>query len=199
MKDTRNKRKRRSCYHRLRARYIEAQRARRGNPAASAATQLLAIFAVVIGRAPLLPATPVSPRYSPPQLSPAAGHRTAMARRMGVPARYLDLVLSQDQVPYAVLFNHIRQGGILRRDGMIELRKRIPEAALDWLDYVEKWDRWSELLRCHVAKEQEDLTDVRVLKSTVRWLEHLRDNAPVQPGTTLETTGGDTDPQKPKT
>ncbi len=162
MKDLRKKRKRRNCYHRLRARYIEAQRARRGNPTASAATQLLAIFAVVIGRAPLLPATPVSHRYSPPQLSPAAAHRTAMARRMGVPVRYLDLVLSQGQVPYAVLFKHIRQGDVLRR-------------------------------------EQDDLTDVRVLKATVRWLEHLKDNAPAQPGTTLETTGGDTDPQKPKT
>lgn len=199
MKDLRDKRKRRNCYHKLRARYIEAQRARRGNPAASAATQLLAIFAVVLGRAPLLTTTPVSHRYSPPQLSPAAAHRTAMARRMGVPVRYLDLVLSQGLVPYAVLFNHIRQGGVLRRDAMIELRKRIPEASLDWLDYVEKCDRWSELVRCHVAKEQEDLTDVRVLESAVRWLEHLKGTASLQPGTTLETTGGDTDPQKPKT
>ncbi|MGO6702245.1 hypothetical protein ACCS33_22775 [Rhizobium ruizarguesonis] len=198
MKEPRHKLKRRNCYDRLRARYLQAQRARRTDPAASAAMQLLVIFATIFGRLPLPTIARVNARYTPPLLSPAATQRTEMARRMGVPFRYLDLVLSQGQVPYGVLFNHIRQGGVLRRDAMMELRKRAPEASLDWLEYIQKWDRWSELLCCYVPKEQEELIDDRVLHSTVRWLEHLRDNANGHPGPVLETHNGDTDPQKPK-
>lgn len=174
MKDTRNKRKRRSCYHRLRARYIEAERARRGNPAASAATQLLAIFAVMIGRLPLQTTAPVNARYTPPQLSPAAAQRREMARRLSVPVRYLDLILSQGQVPYAVLFNHIRQGGVLRRDALTELRKRAPSESLDWLGYVERYGLWSSFIRCLAANGREEDTNIDLLAATLVWMESNR-------------------------
>lgn len=199
MKDLRNKRKRRNCYHRLRARYIEAQRAHRGNPAASAATQLLAIFAVVIGRAPLLPAQPDNLRYTPPSMSPRHAQRLEIARRLDVPPRYVDVVLSQGTVPVNRLFEDVRRGGVSRRDAIVELRKRMPEASLEWLAYIQKSDRWSELTRCYVSNEREDLTEIRVLESTLRWLEHSKGTTADQPSSILEPTGVDTDPQTPKT
>jgi len=174
VKDPRQKKRKRNCYDRLRARFITARRAHRTEPAASAAMQLLAVFTLVFGRMPLSLPVPTNVPYTPPRPSPAALDRADMARRLEVPVRYLDLVLSQGHVPYAVLFDHIRQGGVLRRDAMIELRKRVPEASLDWLDYIQTWERWSDLVRCYTPKEVDEFTDVRVLNSTVSWLENLR-------------------------
>lgn len=198
MKDanSRQRCRRRSCYDRLRMRMIERRRARRANPAQSAALQLLALFSFVV-RGASSAALP-QPSYTPPPMSPRHAQRLELARRLDVAPRYVDIVLSQGAVPYARLFEDVRRGGIARRDAMSELRKRVPEASLDWLDYIQKWERWSELVRCHVPNEREDLTEVRVLESTLRWLEHLRGNSPGRPGAMLETTGVDTDPQKPK-
>lgn len=199
MKDanSRKRGRRRSCYDRLRMHMIERRRARRSNPAQSAALQILALFSFVLRGAssPTLP----SPRYTPPPMSPQHAQRLELARRLDVAPRYVVVLLSQGTVPYERLFEDIRRGGVSRRDAVSQLRKRIPEASLDWLDYIQKWDRWSELVRCHVPNEREDLTEVRVLESTMRWLEHLKGDVPSQPGAMLETTGVDTDPQKPKT
>lgn len=198
MKDPRQKKRKRNCYDRLRARFIAARRAHRADPAASAAMQLLAVFTMVFGRMALSLPAPARVPYSPPRPSPVALNRVEMARRLEVPVRYLDLVLSQGYVPYAVLFAHIRQGGVLRRDAMIELRKRVPEASLDWLDYVQTWERWSDLVRCYVSKEQDESTDVRVLNSTVRWLETLKGGGDLKPAPVVETPNPDDDPQKRK-
>ncbi|MGJ7043658.1 hypothetical protein J2Y63_006944 [Shinella sp. BE166] len=199
MKDanSRKRRRRRSCYDRLRMRMIERRRARRANPAQYAALQLLALFSFILGGA--APPAQALPRYTPPPMSPRHAQRLELARRLDVPSRYVDIFLSQGFVPYARLFEDIRRGGVSRRDAVVQLRKRVPEASLDWLDYIQKWDRWSELLRCYVPHEREDLTDVRVLESTLRWVENLKRSTSGQPGATLETTGVDTDPQKPKT
>lgn len=89
----------------------------------------------------------------------------------------MDLALSQGNVPYSVLFDHIRRGGVLRRDAMIELRKRVPEESLDWLDYIQKLGRWTDLARCYVPREHEEQTDVRVLSSTLAWIEEVRGNS----------------------
>lgn len=198
MKDanTRNRRRRRSCYDRLRMRMVERSRARRSNPAQSAALQLLALFSFLLRGAssPTLP----SPRYTPPPMSPRNAQRLEIARRLDVPPRYVDVVLSQGTVPYARLFEDIRRGGVSRRDAVVQLRKRMPEASLDWLDYIQKSDRWSELARCHLPSAREDLTEVRVLEATLNWLEHLKVTTTDQPDSRPETTGVGSDPQKPK-
>ncbi|MBX5160571.1 hypothetical protein HJB89_26160 [Rhizobium sp. NZLR8] len=194
MKNPRHKNRKRNCFDRLRARFITAKRAPSVDPAASAAMQLLALFTMVFGRMPLSIPAPAYVPYSPPRLSPAALGRADMARRLEVPVRYLDLVLSLGQVPYSVLFDHIRQGGVLRRDALVELRKRVPEASLDWLDHVQTWERWSDLVRCYVPGEQDEITDVRVLNSTVRWFEDLKSDGGRKPGVIVETLSPDGDP-----
>jgi len=169
----RHKRKRRSCYDRLRARFLRASRVHRPDPAGSAVMQLLALFTVLFGRMPLSLPAPAYVPYSPPPPSQAALDRADMARRFGVPIRYLDLVLSTGHVPYSVLFDHIRQGGALRRDAMIELRKRAPEVSLDWLKYIQMHGRWSDLVRCYVPKEQDEQAEVRMLSCTLLWAEEV--------------------------
>ncbi|NKK43481.1 hypothetical protein [Rhizobium leguminosarum] len=202
MKDHRHNRKRRNCYDRLRARYLTAGRARRADPAASASMQLLAIFAMIFGRLPSPITAPANVPYSPPQLSPAAAQRSDMARRLGVPVRYLDLTLSQGHVPYSVLFDHIRHGGVLRRDAMIQLRKRVPEESLDWLDDIQKLGRWTELVRCSVPKEPEEQTDIRMLSATLLWIEETKGQSKSKisstPPSNVEEPNADGDPQKPK-
>lgn len=181
MKDPRHKRKRRNCYDRLRARYLTGRRACRADPAASASMQLLAIFAMIFGRLPSPITAPANVRYSPPQLSPAVAQRSNMARRLGVPVRYVDLTVSQGYVPYSVLFDHIRQGGVLRRDAMIELRKRAPEESLDWLKHVERQELWSNLTRCFVRGESDEDTNIKLLTATLAWIEEAG-----QPKSTFE-------------
>ncbi len=122
----------RTCFDRLRARMITARRARRANPAASAAAQLLAIFTALVGRMPLTPPAPV--RYIAPSVSPAWAERKQLAQGLGVPVRYVEIIMARGEVPYSVLFHHIRGGGVLRRDAMRVLRTRAPEASIDWLD-----------------------------------------------------------------
>lgn len=165
------RRKRRTCYDRLRVRMITARRARRANPAASAAAQLLALFTAMVGRMPLTPPAPV--RYAAPSVSPAWAERKQLAQRLGVPVRYVEITMARGVVPYSVLFHHIRGGGALRRDAMRVLRTRAPEASIDWLDHVEVTGRWSDLLLCFVRGEYEEDTDIKLLKSTIAWLDTL--------------------------
>jgi len=165
----RTTKKSRTCYDRFRKRNLAARRARRNDPAASASIQLLAIFNMIFGRAPLLPQTPVP--YSAPSYSPLSLQRGELARRLGVPHRYLGLIASQGQVPYSLLFEHIGKGGVLRRDALVELRKRAPAASLEWFDHVERWGFWSDLLRCQSPSGFDQDTDVKLLKSTLAWLD----------------------------
>lgn len=165
------RRRRRNCYDRMRAQFLALKRQRRSSPAASASLQLLALFALIFGRLPLPAPAPVHLRYTPPPLSPAERQRTELARRLDVPKRYVATMLSQGRVPYSLLFAHIKEGGLHRRDAFIELRKRAPEASLDWLDHVQKWGLWSSLLLCHVRDGEDADTDLKLLKSTLAWIE----------------------------
>lgn len=204
MKDTAPKKRlrRRTCYDRLRMRTLECRHMARPNPAQSAAQQLLALFVAVFGRIPVPELAPV--RYTPPPMSPRHAQRLDLARRLGVPSRYVDIVLSQGMVPYARLFDDIRRGGTSRRDGLTELRKRVPEASLDWLDHVQRWSLWAELLKCHVPRGIDEDTDTRILKSTLAWIDGKGGGgaagaapAAKQRGDSGPTDDGD-DPSKPK-
>src|SRR5690606_34297291 len=106
MKDTdqKKRRRRRSCYDRLRMRMIERRCMARTNPSQSAAPQLLAVFAVVFSRVPVLAPERPPVSYIPPPMSPRHAQRLDLARRLEVPTRYVDIVLSQGMVPYARLF-----------------------------------------------------------------------------------------------
>ncbi len=168
---TPRRKRRRTCYDRLRARIISARRARRGNPAASAAGQLLTIFAAIVGRMSLAP--PALLRYAAPPATPTWLKRKEMAQRLGIPVRYLDVIMARGSVPYSVLFHHIREGGVLRQDAMRVFRTRAPEASIDWLDHVELTGGWSDLLMCFVRSEYEEDTDIKLLKSTIAWLDTL--------------------------
>ena len=112
--------------------------------------------------------------YCPPPLSPTAARRAELSKRLGIPVRYVDIVMTQGHVPYRILFDHIRRGGVQRRDAMVEFRKRAPEASLDWLDHIQDFEQWPDLVRCYVPGEEVEQTDVRVLNSTLRWLENER-------------------------
>lgn len=176
--------KRRSCYDRIRKQILNARRSRRADPAVSATLQLISIFAVIFGRVPVLASTSSHVPYSPPKPSQSFLENGELARQMCVPRRYLDIVMSQGQVPYTTLFDHIRQGGALRRDALIELRKRIPTASLDWFDHVQKWGCWPDLIRCYAPNGLEEDTNLELLKSTLRWFEQSeRDNVELN-GTT---------------
>ena len=170
MKDanSRKRRSRRSCYDRFRMRMIEHRRARRANPAQSAALQLLAIFSFILKGA--TPLTQPSPRYTPPPMSPRHAQRLELARRLDVAPRYVDIMLSQGVVPYSRLFEDIRRGGVSRRDAMCELRKRAPEASLDWLDEIQKQELWRDLIGCYVASGDDADIDANMLRRTLAWL-----------------------------
>jgi hypothetical protein len=172
---------------------IAARRARRADPATSASAQLLALFAVIVGRMPLTPPAPVI--YVPPPISPAFARRKELARRLGVPVRYVDVAVARGSVPYSVLFHHIREGGVLRRDAMSVLRSRAPDASVEWLDHIERTGRWSDLLMCFVRSEYEEDTDIRILKATLAWLGVQSPNlcvpGPADAGITLTPTPHD--------
>lgn len=165
--NTRRHKRRRSCYDRARNRLLRARRAQRNNPAASAALQMLGIFGFLFGRMPI--ATP-APYVAPPML-PRQEQRNEIARRLGVPTRYLDVVLNRGSVPYALLNQHIRLGGATQRDALNELRKIIPVEALDWLDYVEKHGLWSDLSRCVRVDASDEDIEVQLLKAALAWAE----------------------------
>lgn len=171
MKDanTLKRRRHRSCYDRLRMRMIERGRARRSNSAQSVALQLLALFSFVLRGASS--STLPSPRYTPPSMSYRHAQRLELARRLEVAPRYVDVVISQGVVPYSRLFEDIRRGGVSRRDAMCELRKRAPEASLDWLRHIERWNLWADLMRCFHGTANEEDIDVKLLKSTLAWEE----------------------------
>ena len=165
--DIPGRKRRRTCYDRERKRWLETRRAR--NPAASAALQLLGILGFLFGRVPITAPTPA--RYVAPPMSPRQTQRNEAARHLGVPTRYLDIVLSRGRVPYALLSAHIRLGGATRRDAMNELRKLIPAEALDWLNHVEKRGLWSDLSRCFRADASDEDTHLQLLKATLAWVE----------------------------
>lgn len=161
----------RTCCDRLRARLIAARRKRRADPAASAAAQLLAIFSAIVGR--ISHTAPAPLRYVAPPVTATWSRRKEMAQGLGIPVRYLDVTMACGSVPYSALFNHVREGGVLRQDAMRVLRTRAPEASIDWLDHVELTGRWSDLLMCFVRSEYEEDTDIKLLKSTIAWLDTL--------------------------
>lgn len=172
----RKRTRKRTCYDRLRMRVYTARRASGANPAASVAAQLLAIFTAIFGRLPI----PVPPT-APPKSSGSSFERSDMANRLSIHKRYLDTFLNHGTVPYSVLFAHIRQGGPVRRDAFAELRKKAPEASLDWLNHVERNELWSDLTRCFVRDGSETDTDVKLLKSTLAWTEASKPETNVGP------------------
>lgn len=206
MKDTdpKKRHRRRTCYDRLRMRMLERRRMARPNPAQSAARQLLALFVAVFGRIPVPELVPV--RYTPPPMSRRHAQRLDLARHLGVPSRYVDIVLFHGVVPYARLFDDIRRGGVSRRDALVELRKRVPEASLDWLKHIERWGLWGEILQCHVPRGADQDIDVRILKSTLAWVHGKGGGGDCPPGIVCATKpdgevgplNGDDDPSPSK-
>lgn len=199
---TPRKRRRRTCYDRLRARWLESLRRQRAAPAVSAAAQMMTLFAFVFGRMPLVPALSAPAPYVPPPLSPGHARRIDLARRLGIPSRYLDAVLAQGNMPYSVLFEHLRRGGRSREDAMIMLRQRAPDSCRDWLDHVENWGLWSSLLLCHVRNGADEDTDLKLLRSTLAWLHDPNSSegarGPADAGTAMKPDFEDDDPNKPK-
>lgn len=193
-------RRRRTCWDKLRARSLENRRRRRTDPPTSAAAQLVALVMFLLGRMPLVPAAPVTAHYVPPPMSPEQAQRAVIARRLGIPSRYVDVVLAQGAVPYSILFEHVRRGGRSRDDAITVLRQRAPESCRDWLDHVRDWGLWSELLLCYVRDGDDEDTDFKLLRSTLAWLQDLNsDDGPSSPaaaGTDLKPGPGgeDTDP-----
>lgn len=200
--------RRRTCWDRLRARRLSSQRRRQADPATTAVMQLVTLFAMLFGRMPLAPNTPMSAPYTPPPLSPREAHRRGVARHLGIPTRYVDVVLSQGTVPYPVLFEHIRRGGKSRDDAMSVLRQRAPESCRDWLDHVRNWGLWSQLMLCYVRDGLDEDTDIRLLKSTLAWLEVQNSEdgvpgpagagAPAMPGTGPDEPDPEDDPKPSK-
>lgn len=196
MKDQQpQRRKRRTCYDQFRKRWLKNRRARAANPAASAAMQLLGIFGFLVGRMPIIAPMPMPQRYVAPPMSPRHAQRIETARHLGVPTRYLDIVLKKGKVPYSVLVEHIRLGGATRRDALDELRKTIPADALDWLAYVEKRALWSQLTGCFRTDASDEDTHVLFLKNTLAWVESQKESGS-EPSEPTETKHG-LEPPKP--
>lgn len=210
MKDQNPRRqKRRTCYDQFRKRWRDARRAPSSNPAASAATQLLAIFSFLVGRTPIASPMPAPQRYAAPPMSPRYAQRIEAARRLGVPTRYLDIVIAKGKVPYSLLSEHIRLGGATRRDALDELRTRIPAEALDWFNDIVEQRLWSELSLCFRQDDNEEDTNIRFLQATLSWAERQRKpgDAPsgpadadrkLTPDTAREIEDPEDDPLKPK-
>lgn len=203
------RRKRRTCYDRAWKRWLDARRARTTNPASSAVMQLLGIFGVLLGRVPTVAPMPAPQRYVAPPMSPRRAQKNDVARHLGVPTRYLDIVLAKGRVPYALLSEHIRLGGATRRDALDELRTRIPAGALDWFNDIVKRGLWSELSLCFRQDGNEEDTNIRFLQATLSWAERQRKpgDAPLgpaeadrnlTPSSTREIEDPDDDPLKPK-
>ena len=202
------RKRRQNCWDRFRARMPESRRRRRTDPAISAVMQLLALFVTLFGRMPLVPSVVIPTPYAPPPLSPGEAYRRDIARRLGIPTRYVDVVLARGNVPYSVLFDHVRRGGKSRDDAIKVLRQRAPEPCRDWLDHVEQWGLWSSLLLCHVRNGLDEDTDIKLLKSTLAWLDvgtpddgvpgPAGAGAPATLGTGPHAPAPDEDPKPPK-
>jgi hypothetical protein len=102
------------------------------------------------------------------------------------------VVLSQGTGPYGLLFDHMRRGGRSREDAMKVLRRRAPEACRDWFDHIKDWGLWSELVKCHVRDGMDEDTDIRLLKSTLAWLnvQNFEDGVPGPTGAGAPATTG---------
>ena len=205
--DIARKKRRRTCYDRARKHWLETRRSWTNNPAASAALQVLGIFGFLFGRPTIAPPTPA--RYLAPTMSPKQAQRIDAARHLGIPTRYVDIVLSTGKVPYGLLFEHIRLGGATQRDALDELRKRIPAETLDWFRHVEKRALWSELSLCFRQGDEEEDTNVRFLQATLAWVERQRrpsenSSGPAEadrgfkPNMNGDTKHPDDDPHKPR-
>jgi hypothetical protein len=195
----RGKRKR-TCFDKMRMQTIEARGRRQDNPAASIVAQLVTLFALIFGRMPL-PMSAIGPAlYAAPPMSPGHARRMEAGRRLGVPARYVDAVLKEGTVPYSILFEHIRRGGRSREDAISFLARKAPEACREWLDYIERWELWSDLLRCHARDGLEVDTEVKLLKATLAWLDapDTDDDEPEIVGAeSILKPRGDQDPKEP--
>lgn len=201
---TRTRRKDRDCYDKLRKQMLQIRRKRPIDIATSVTLQLFAIFAALLSRTPAPADGPADISYSPPRQSPKAAQRADIARKMGIPIRYLDSVQAQGRIPYAVLFNDIRRGGGPRRDAVMELRKCAPAETLRWLDHIQMYDEWTDLIRCFVPNGKDEDTNVRLLQSTLAWLREITPvevaEAPVTvtanctPNSTTDVSKHDLDP-----
>lgn len=91
---------------------------------------------------------------------------------------------------------------------MAVLRQRAPDPCRDWLDHIRDWGLWSELLLCHVRNGDDEDTDVKMLKSTLAWLDagNPTDGTPgladagtgLRPGADDDEPDPSDDPDKPK-
>ncbi|PWI52075.1 hypothetical protein B5K03_21545 [Rhizobium phaseoli] len=91
---------------------------------------------------------------------------------------------------------------------MSVLREKAPESCRHWLDHVERWGLWSRLLHCHVSDGSEDDTNIKLLRSTLAWLQDpisasdVRSlagaDAALKPGTGDDEPDADDDPRKNK-
>jgi hypothetical protein len=202
------RKRRRTCWDRLRARMLESRRRRRSDPATSAVVQLLTLFTMMFGRMPLIPTVAGPVPYVSPPMSLGHTHRIETARLLGIPTRYVDVVRTQGSVPYSILFEHIRRGGRSREDAMSVLHQQAPESCRDWLDHIEGWGLWSNLLLCHVRGGVDEDTDVKLLRSTLAWLEVQKPDPGVpgpadaetilKPGPGRDDPDLGDDPDKPK-
>lgn len=104
-----------------------------------------------------------------------------MAKRLGVPVRYVPFALKFGHVPIARLRADIRFGGPLRRDALRELRKSVPFQSLAWLDHVAKYGLWNELLLSLAGANSSEEVNEAVLRSTVAWLHRTSDMTIKQP------------------
>lgn len=176
--------KKRSCVDRIRHRVLLARRRRQVDPAFSKFHELLAIFGYLALTMPI--STPsFAAHFSPKH----AYDRDEVARRLGIPRRYVDLTLRMGAVPYSKLIEDIMRSPAARQDALSELRKRIPEPSKLWLDHIIKEESWSEISRRNLQDATEEETNNRFLKATVQWLEGLAPANSPKPG----GKGGDGD------
>ena len=181
LKSAKDRRDSRSCFDRLWYRINVVRRRRRVDPAFGVLHQLLSIFGFIALTAPLAISS------SPDSRAHGRAERDEVARRLDIPKRYVHVHLRLGRVPTSLLFEDLRRPAA-RLDAIGELRKRLPEPTLVWLDHIVREDAWSDLTRCHV-QSSDDLTSRNVLRSTIRWLEAQVAEEPQPPGGAVN--GGD--------
>ncbi len=160
------KRRRRTCVDRFRHRFQLVRRRRSVDPSFKVVQQLLALFGFIVLVAPL-PAVGMTWYPTPPRYDPAD-----VARRIGVPRRYVDDFVRLGRVPLPRLIHDIRFNPFARGDAILELKRCMPAQTWPWLNHVEKENRWNELTRCF-GRDAEDQVRKQVLMATIRWLEEL--------------------------
>lgn len=57
---------------------------------------------MLFGRVPEAVPAPANVPYRPPPLSPTAARRAELSKRLGIPVRYVDIVMTRGHVPYRV-------------------------------------------------------------------------------------------------